>query len=313
MNLTLLATFESLLSMTWSWGWLVVKVLLLTMAWRFVKSTTLVAPLIWLGISCCGLSLANYLGAIPNDSIAYCAGCCTLLPAMAVLGAKRPQDQAWQCIVFALGVVLLLPVAEVWLINQAWNLRDERIRIWFLVILIVVQWTNWCITRQFLAVTTYTAGQVLLLWSIMPWNTESKGLVSLPTACWFITLGLLVAWWIERRALRSHRPQSTNLPTWLHDYHRQWIDFRSWYGVVWGLRVQERINEVARLQQWPFELNWSGFVMRTETTDDLAKYQPAVEQIWQNVLRRFVSQAWMDVRKANAAPASTSQANAKPS
>ncbi len=42
-------------------------------------------------------------------------------------------------------------------------------------------------------------------------------------------------------------------------YDRVWTDFRDLFGTVWSLRVMERVNETARLQQWNWELTWSGF------------------------------------------------------
>jgi hypothetical protein len=84
-----------------------------------------------------------------------------------------------------------------------------------------------------------------------------------------------------------------------------WRDFRDWYGTVWGVRVMERINNSAAMNQWPIRLGWDGFSSGDSTGnhegEPLAaqiapQQQAAIEQSLRNLLRRFVSSQWIEAR-----------------
>jgi hypothetical protein len=73
---------------------------------------------------------------------------------------------------------------------------------------------------------------------------------------------------------------------------RVWLDFRDAYGAVWGLRVQQRVNQAAAMYGWNLRLDWQGFtsldgaVISRET-------EKSVRDNLANLLRRFVSPAWI--------------------
>jgi hypothetical protein len=109
-----------------------------------------------------------------------------------------------------------------------------------------------------------------------------------------VALGLIVAamlWaaWKGRRTTASD------------GYDRLWIDFRDAFGLLWALRVQERVNAAAAMYGWPFMLVWSGFV-ETESGQPIAAFSPetekALRQNLKGLLRRFVSPEWIGERLA---------------
>ncbi|MES1213155.1 MAG: hypothetical protein ABUL64_01075, partial [Singulisphaera sp.] len=89
----------------------------LAVARRYVRGTTLVAPWCWAIVAVAlvaavdGAALLSGSGMTPAwlSAARYLAAIATFCPLMAVLGAKRPQDRAWQLIVLALWFVLALP------------------------------------------------------------------------------------------------------------------------------------------------------------------------------------------------------------
>jgi hypothetical protein len=69
--------------------------------------------------------------------------------------------------------------------------------------------------------------------------------------------------------------------------------------LLWSLRVQERINALAQQSGWPLELTWNGF-RKPGSEDGLVKLDPAIESAvrgsLRGLLRRFVSNEWIDCR-----------------
>ena len=111
----------------------------------------------------------------------FAAACLTFCPTVAILGAKRPQDSAWQLIVLALLVVLALPAVESWLRGTV--IEVHVVRGSFLAILILVGLFNHLPTRFAAAAAAYAAAQTAILWRHLPLlpsvNAEWLGLVGL--------------------------------------------------------------------------------------------------------------------------------------
>ena len=138
-----------------------------------------------------GASLAGWLGERPGrrgdwlQSLEMAAAMTTVCPAMAMLGAKRPQHVAWQWIVLSLWVVLSLPAAE-WLLFAA-PPTIHAARRWFLLVLLVPGVVNYLPTRHWPAALLFAAGQMVLLAAYLPGGSLPAGDNSLPA------LGLIVA------------------------------------------------------------------------------------------------------------------------
>ncbi|MGC4007234.1 MAG: hypothetical protein QM811_30535 [Pirellulales bacterium] len=69
----------------------------------------LIAPLTWALLVWGALTATMLITDAADPTYAYLAATSTLLPAMAILGAKRPQHVGWQWIVLALWATLVWP------------------------------------------------------------------------------------------------------------------------------------------------------------------------------------------------------------
>jgi hypothetical protein len=72
-----------------------------------------------------------------------------------------------------------------------------------------------------------------------------------------------------------------------------WRDFRNMYGLVWGLRIAERLNAAATKHGWPVEFTWGGMIVKTESGTLEPEVQHRVERELRSHLRRFVSHEWI--------------------
>lgn len=117
------------------------------------RGTTLVAPCVWALVACLALVVSESIIAGWNPSPAaravlrYLAALTTFCPAMALLGAKRPQDRGWQFIVGSLWIVLALPALQPILLARS-SLFDLH-PAWsaFLGVLILISVCNYLPTR----------------------------------------------------------------------------------------------------------------------------------------------------------------------
>lgn len=253
---------------------------------RFVD-TTLVAPYRWTVVSLSVLAVIETWLALASASqpmvlaMRYFAATSTLCPLMAVLGAKRPQNVGWQWIVASLWVVLVLPVCETILLWRGGALDEGPARRWLLLILLGVGLSNYVLTRFWLAAVLGTIGQAMLLLRQLPipaiqWNFHFEaGIVVL-------TVALAIAWAQTRSASGDA------------GWNRVWRDFRDAFGLVWALRVMERVNATAKQSDWESELTWFGF---TEVGEQSTREHDELERTMRTTLRRFVSPAWIDARR----------------
>jgi hypothetical protein len=156
---------------------------------------------------------------------------------------------------------------------------------WFLWILIALTPINFVPTRFWLPALLLAAGQAIALGVYLPLlrreliaETSAAGLA-------LASMALVVAWLVSRR---------TRMGT--NAYDRLWLDFRDRFGLLWSLRVQERVNALAKQENWPLELAWRGFC-DSKTGEPLAAIDAAIEPTLRTslkgLLRRFVSSEWI--------------------
>jgi hypothetical protein len=94
----------------------------------------------------------------------------------------------------------------------------------------------------------------------------------------------VTAWTAESRS-RGRELGRTSL-------ERLWFPFRDHWGVVWGIRVQERFNHSADAAGWPIRLAWHGVVPAPGGDGDLVAVAPdAAEATLKGLLRRFATEA----------------------
>lgn len=261
---------------------------------RRLRGTTLLGPWLWLLISLGVITAMQAFSMIVGHALPsqnawqFMATTTSFCPFMSLLGAKRPQDKAWHFVVLTLWLILALPAAESLVLHDG-NLPEVRgARSWFMLILIMLGFINALPTRYWVAAMLYGVGQILLLANHLPLFRDRLDEVSVESG--FVCLAGAVALGIMTARRRREIPASLDLV---------WLDFRDSFGLLWGLRVAERVNADARRYDWPVELDWDGFRQRSEDeqtvhiTDDLRR---AVRLSLDNLLRRFVSAEWIAQR-----------------
>lgn len=274
----------------------VVGMTLLLAKRHHLHGTTLMAPCHWALVSLGAMVTCEaYLGwkelpasSVWTGSLRYAAAATTFCPVMAVLGAKRPQDRAWQLIVFSMWVILVLPAAESLVYQRAGNLEVRDARVVFLWILVAVGFVNHLPTRFWPSALLFCVGQGCLFSGQSPFRVpppETLGAL-LGLGCLVAALGLVAAG-IPRRGTVD-RPED-----------RVWLDFRDMFGAVWGLRISERVNASSSMYGWQVILRWHGFRPARGKTWEQAmtgEVKSALHQGLHSLLRRFVTPEWIRSR-----------------
>jgi len=219
-----------------------------------VGRTTLVGAWWWTALALVawsGVELVAALGFFEPSVIAplrLAAITLSFCPVVALLGAKRPQHVAWNFVVLSLWAIVALPAVENLLLHRGREVAMGDARGWFLWLLVLLGPVNFVPTRFWLSSLLLAGGQVTALSPYLPLLhrefVPESGTVGLLLAA----AALISAWLISRQAARGASA-----------YDRAWLDFRDSFGLLWGLRVQERVNAVAKQENWGLELTWSGF------------------------------------------------------
>lgn len=199
---------------------------------------------------------------------------------MAVLGAKRPQDRGWQWIVLSLWIILIWPAAQAVVLPA--GVRVELFVAWkiFLWGLVGLGLLNYLPTRHWRATILVALGQILLLRDYLGLaETQSTSVSHLVAYLSFLSAAGLVA------NLRGSAKQTKDDS--LSTLNARWLSFRNSYGAFWALRLLGRINQTAEQREWPFRLEWTGFVSLDEQ-DPNADQLEELRQTMDSVLRRFV-------------------------
>lgn len=278
-------------------AWIVISGMLasaLLLAGRgMVTGTTMLAPWVWGQISIVTISLVEVVlicygqqDSLVAQPYRFAAAATTFCPMVGVLGARRPQNHAWQLVVVSLWLILSMPALQSMAFHQGTELsiRDARgLLLWVLIIMGVM---NLLPTRHAACALLCGAAQITLLGAHLPVLRHSFGPASTAMALTLIAaaIGLLMA---QRRVARK--------PIIPED--RLWLEFRDVFGALWALRVQQRINETASQRQWQVALGWHGFRGRAtqqETPRQIGENQAEIQQALRTTLRRFASTQWID-------------------
>jgi hypothetical protein len=272
-----------------------------------LRGTTLLHPWTWSIVSIAAVLTSDVI----NESISatafwlapmrYVAYISTFCPLMALLGAKKPQSREWNYIVFAMWVVLATPAASALLFPQPEFVIDG-IWSWLLLLLFCLNLANYLPTRFWLAGILFAAAQFTLvhehlaIFNSAPFihaltdNMDASGRVL------FALLLILLA--ISAAGLAHSRFNRRVPVSRLEGFDRAWLDFRNSYGAIWALRIAERLNAASRTANWDFVCRWRGLQFgrdRGSMNHDDATAD-AIEQALRNLLRRFVSNDWIDAR-----------------
>ncbi|HVC99068.1 MAG TPA: hypothetical protein VND64_35715 [Pirellulales bacterium] len=291
---------------------------------RELRGTTLLAPWRWACFSFATLAVGEVIVAWPSvdlspvgaDHVRYLAGVTTLAPFVALLGAKRPQDRAWQWIVLALLLLLALPIGKAFVFDSgappaphaAWRL--------LLAILLSSQLANHLPTSVWPA--AFLAGLAQLGWlagylpgvANRPSGTWPLAGLALATAAIWLVRRPVPRGWIRKNSGRRRLP--------CRPIDRLWLEFRDSFGALWALRVAERFNASAELYGWPARLWWGGMreaeVEREKgkrgrgdegnesPVESEADVAAAMRQNLRTLLWRFVSPEWIAQRLGDQDP-----------
>lgn len=288
--------------------------ILVRSAWR-LRGTTLMAPLLWGVVATVVVSgvelaaLASVNDGVPAwlEPARFIAAVCALCPAIALLGAKRPQSRAWQFIVLTLLGILAQPAIVGLALHYGEPVTLHAARRWFLAALLLIGVVNYLPTRNAIAGVAICCAQIMLLWGWLPGTTEHalSGDGRVCTALLLATLSCMVA-------LASLIRRRAGLSPW----DRLWIDFRNAYGIVWSLRVEERLNASLEAAGETMRLGWNGFENAAQpaeagvktsgaplapapssvVTTEADRANLAAQSALIALMRRFVSKEWIAQR-----------------
>lgn len=270
-------------------GVIALALMFLTRAPR--RGTTLPAPAAWCAVSIGMITLqvileaAGALGTL-TEPLRFIAAVSSFCPVMALLGAKRPQQIAWQWIVGSLWGLLALPALESLVFRPGQALHVAPAWQWLMVMLLAIEAMNHLPTRYWPSALLTLLGQVLLLGEYLP-------TAPLPFAAWHSLAGLaalVAALALVARGFPRVNSSITGLD-------RVWVDFRNSFGAAWGLRILQRLQETARTCQWDVQCTWQGFYTSQGTKPLTEETGEQVEQAMANLLWRFVSPEWIIARQ----------------
>lgn len=272
----------------------VAGVLVLSYGRYRVRGTTLMAPLGWTLFSLVmlvgGELLLVLFGAGEagwTGPLRFAVAMTTFCPLMAVLGAKRPQDRGWQFIVLSLWLLLMVPSGQAVLFQPGEPLELFPAWSWFLTVLLLMSLANYLPTRHWMSSLMVFAGQAWLVGEHLPMARFEVGELGRLGAVALMLGGAALA----ALGLPARRRGRTPIDG-------VWIDFRDWFGAVWGLRVAERLRTNSSMYGWGVAPTWSGFVM----IDEKQMPQQTEEELLRSLrtlLRRFVSPQWIAERLQN--------------
>lgn len=260
---------------------------------RYLAGTTLVPAGRWALAAAALWTLAWGLNHLTNavsrsvaDHLWYACAVVALCPPMAVLGSRRPGARVWTWFIlipmlFALG----WPVITLWVQgSDVRGLQLETPQLMAYLLVLVMGTGNYFGTRYTFAAMLYAAANALVVLSSSvacpTWLSDRWWARLAASAC--MVLAILSA--RRATALTSHG---------LHGFDKLWLDFFDQFGVVWGRRIQERVNYIAVKEGWPARLELHG--LHWTTAADSAT-EARIEHTFRWLLRRFVDPAWIDVR-----------------
>ncbi len=271
---------------------------LLGVALMRVRQTTLVYAALW-AMAALIVLLVSLTFSL-SQATQYLCWCVTFGPGLAILGAKRPQHHGWNAVVVALWGLLVYPVVQSELIHPGEAINLGTIWPWFLMAVLLILPAQFFATRFGWSAFLAAIAQGLYFLPYLPFASIAPQISAWqlrPHAAFgLIVLAALLAEW----QFRIKREES------LHVADAIWLDFRDSFGIFWGLRFAERINEAAERFGWPVRLEWGGFVLfPPDQSITLAEaldgsLERELRPTLRGLLRRFVDQTWIDAHRLDA-------------
>jgi hypothetical protein len=258
--------------------------------YRAVRSTSLLTAWNWL-LAAEGAVVVMTLtdlvaGLWPGRSADY-GWCFTsillLCPPIAALGARRPGVRVWSLfILLPMVVVLSWPIWT--LVLQGAEMRGLALEtptiVGFLLVLLMGS-GNYLGTRFASSCVLWFLGTLDLFLTCTGWEIWPDGFAPYrrQTAVCLLSLAVCLAW-LNLPRTRARNP-----------INRLWDDFRHHFGLMWALRMVERINALAIQEGWTARISLDGF---PETAEGRLTFnETEIERAFRWLFRRFVDDAWI--------------------
>jgi hypothetical protein len=283
---------------------------------RFAAGTTLRSATAWVVTVvvtwACGWFcdvVAHGISTAAADHLWYGIAVLALCPPMAVLGARRPGTRVWTWfIVVPMLLVLGWPVGTIWLQgSELRGLQLETPQVVAFCLVLIMGVGNYCGTCYTFCALLYGVAVAMLVLNMSlvspAWMLDRPTVRILSTVTMVVTVFLIRS--VGRATVESR-------------FDRLWFDFFDAFGIVWGRRIQDRVNHLAQNERLPIRLELDGFAWRSDgvptSMDSLStscSSQPAqsvhlagndqevearLEHILRWLLRRFVDPSWIDGR-----------------
>jgi len=257
-----------------------------------LSGTTLIAPHTWGILSATAVTACTVSrGDIPENSIAYLAAISTCLPTVALLGAKKPQNVAWQWIVAGLWIILSIPGFNAIIHGQG---IVEIGSIWgsLLVVLIFLPVGNYWATRYRLSALLFAFAQAVLfiecgILQIGQVQQATEAAISVRLDTLSIAVAL-VAMLLARSAPHRHAIRTT-VPL-----ARAWYEFSELYGILWSKRVGDRVAQLSATSEPHAALHPDQWISHPAAASETGEMPTEMEGTLRNLLLRFVSSKWID-------------------
>lgn len=224
------------------------------------------------------------------DQFWYWTAVLTVCPPIAVLGARRPTSRVWNWFILV-PLVAVLGWPAVTVLVSLPDLAPLRVQtpvfVGFLLVL-VMGFGNYAGTRYGLAalLAAVASGLVLL-------PASSRADVAFVTAMQFRGwAAILLSVAVIQASRQGRRPTEA-----ASRFDRLWFDVRDSFGIVWAIRLQERINITAEQEQWKARLGPLGFEWEEHLSpQERSRTESRMDHTLRWLLRRFVDSSWIDSR-----------------
>ena len=158
---------------------------------------------------------------------------------------------------------------------------------YFLLLLVLVGLLNYLVTRHAISAFVIAVSQCVLLADHLPISMNAFEFDVQLVFVIGVNLAIVIA-----VLFTQNSPRKANA------LDRVWIDFRDALGVVWGLRIMERVNQLAVIEDWPVRLTWHGF-KPMDGKEGVPIPSNAIEKCFRTLLRRFFYPDWITNRMNN--------------
>lgn len=286
-------------------GWRELRQTTLKTAWSWAFAAASAWTMTWFVDHC-----ANAVSSAFADHAWYSCAVLALCPPVAVLGSRRPGTRVWMWFILVPMLMALgWPLVAVRLQGSEFRgVQLELPQLCAFAFVLVMGVGNYLGTRFTLSALLYGGAVLLSVISMSsiapPWLSDRP---QVRLWCSGVVAIAIVSIKFNRRPLMQT------------GFDRLWIDFFDTFGIVWGRRIQDRINHLAEKESWPCRLELHGFVdvnplaMNGSRQSELVQTQPVpwragdqwpgkdasqtrIEHAFRWLLRRFVDPRWIDRR-----------------